>query len=66
MKRMGSVSFMLTSAASVAVTLAHGVDPTPPIGTPSTLSGKGNSTRLRALVAGGNKSERYGERWGEK
>lgn len=66
MKRMGSISFSPVSADGLWGTLAHRVDPTPPIGTPSAAGDKGNSTRLRPLVAGKTKSERSGEPWGQK
>lgn len=50
-------------AAAVAVVSAH---PAPPVGTPSPVHHEGNSAPARALVAGAGKSERTGERGGEK
>lgn len=50
-----------TTAASVVSPLS-----TPPVGTPGAVAHGGNSTPARALVTGARKSERTGEREGEK
>lgn len=50
-----------TTAASVVSPLS-----TPPIGTPGAVRHGGNSAPARALVTGARKSERTGERGGEK
>lgn len=59
------------SSAATAMTAASVVEPycsraTPPLGTPGARTAKGNSTPLRAPVAGLGKSEPYGEPRGWK
>ena len=64
-----SVRAIVLSAALPSATTAASVvsaHSTPPVGTPSPVHHEGNSAPARALVTGAGKSERTGERGGEK
>ena len=58
--------FPTTAAYGWAWALRYKLSLPPHVGTPGAGSHGGNSTPARALVAGGWKSERTGERGGEK
>ena len=57
----GALAVLSVRAIVLSAALPH-----PPIGTPSAVDHEGNSAPARALVAGAGKSERTGERGGEK
>lgn len=59
-QRAGSAWGTWANAPTIIVTTR------PPVGTPSTCTDTGNSTRMRVLVAVKTKSERTSERRGQK
>lgn len=66
MKRVLTMAVAAIWRDWLAAAIASGAVTHPPIGTPSPVHHEGNSAPARALVAGAGKSERTGERGGEK